>query len=286
MSDIIQVIVSGLLIGSVFALIAIALNVVFGVMEIVNFAHGSFVMLGMYFAYWLSVLFHINPYVAIFLGLPVFFLFGMGVQKILINRILGAPPINQFLLTLGLMLFLDNLALLLWKPDYRTVKGSYASSALSIGGIDISIARLVACGIMVLAVIALHQFLTKTYSGKAIRATADDREGAYLVGINVPRVYLFAFGISAALAGIAGISIIPFFYVFPYVGFYFVITAYICVVLGGLGSFAGALLGGLIIGVSESVAGLYVYGSLKMAVPLIIFIIVLLFRPSGIFAGK
>jgi branched-chain amino acid transport system permease protein len=139
---------------------------------------------------------------------------------------------------------------------------------------------------MVLAVIALHQFLTKTYSGKAIRATADDREGAYLVGINVPRVYLFAFGISAALAGIAGISIIPFFYVFPYVGFYFVITAYICVVLGGLGSFAGALLGGLIIGVSESLAGLYVYGSLKMAVPLIIFIVVLLFRPSGIFAGK
>jgi branched-chain amino acid transport system permease protein len=122
--------------------------------------------------------------------------------------------------------------------------------------------------------------------GKAIRATAEDREGAYLVGINVPRVYSVTFGISAALAGIAGISIMPFFYVFPYVGFYFVITAYIAVVMGGLGSFPGALLAGLIIGVSESYAGLYAYGSLKMAVPLIIFIIILLFRPSGIFAGR
>lgn len=286
MGDIIQVIVAGLLIGGMFSLIAIALNVVFGVMEIVNFAHGSFVMLGMYFAYWLSVLFHIDPYIAIFLGVPVFFIFGVCVQKILINRVLNAPPINQFLLTLGLMLFLDNLALLLWKPDYRTIKASYTASVINIGGIDISITRLVAFGIMVVSVLVLRQFLAKTYLGKAIRATAEEREGASLVGIDVPRVYLLTFGLSSALAGIAGISIISFFYVFPYVGVYFVITAYIVVVLGGLGSFMGALIGGLIIGVSESLAGLYLYGSLKMAVPLVIFIIVLLFRPSGIFAGK
>jgi len=286
MPEIIQVIVGGLLIGGMFSFIAIGLNVVFGVMEIVNFAHGSIVMLGMYFAYWLSVLFHVDPYIAIFLGVPVFFIFGVCVQKILINRVLNAPPINQFLLTLGLMLFLDNLALLLWKPDYRTIKMSYTASVINIGGIDISITRLVAFGIMLASVTILQQFLTKTYLGKAIRATADDREGASLVGINVPRVYLFTFGLSSALAGIAGIAIIPFFYVFPYVGVHFVITAYIVVVLGGLGRFTGALIGGLIIGASESLAGLYLYGSLKMVVPLVIFIGVLLFRPSGIFAGK
>ena len=205
MPEIIQVIVGGLLIGGMFSLIAIALNVVFGVMEIVNFAHGSFVMLGMYFAYWLSVLFHVDPYIAIFLGVPVFFIFGVCVQKILINRVLNAPPINQFLLTLGLMLFLAT-ALLLWKPDYRTIKMGYTASVINIGGINISITRLVAFGIMLASVIVLQQFLTKTYLGGAIRATADDREGASLVGINVPRVYLFTFGLSSALAGIAGIS--------------------------------------------------------------------------------
>ena len=286
MSDIIQIIISGLLIGSVFSLIAVALNMIFGVMEIVNFAHGSLVMLGMYFAYWLHELFHVNPYLSIFLGVPLFFIIGMGIQKFLINQVLDAAPINQFLLTLGLMLFIDNFAILVWKPDFRMITSSYTSSAIRIGGIDISVTRLVAGGIMVLAVIGLHQFLARTYWGKAIRATADDREGASLVGINVPRVYLFAFGISSALAGISGISIIPFFYVFPYVGVSFVLTAYVVVVLGGLGSFAGALVGGLIVGVSESLGGYYLYGSLKMVVPLIIFIIVLLFKPSGIFSGR
>jgi len=286
MADVMQVIISGLLIGGIFALIAIALNLIFGVMSIVNFAHGSLVMLGMYFAYWLNVLLHIDPYVALFLGLPVFFVLGMLIQKLVINPILNAPPINQFLVTLGLMLFLDNLALVLWNPDYRTIKLSYASSSIAIGGVEFSVVRLAAFGIMIVSVILLHQFLTKTYMGKAIRATSEEREGAYLVGINVPWIYYIAFGISVALAGVAGIAIMPFFYVFPYVGFYFVILAYIAVVMGGLGSFAGALLGGLIIGVSESVGGLYLYGSLKLAVPLIIFIIVLLVRPSGIFAGK
>jgi len=286
MEGLAQVIINGLLMGSVFSLIAIALNVVFGVLEIVNFAHGSIVMLGMYFAYWLSIMFHINPYVAIFAGVPVFFLIGVAIQKILIDRVLDAPPINQFLLTLGLMLFLDNLALLLWKPDYRALSGAYSSIVVKIGGMDLSGTRLIACGIMLISVVALHQFLRKTYFGKAMRATVDSREGAWLVGINVRQVYLITFGISAALAGIAGISIIPFFYVFPYVGSYFVITAYIVVVLGGLGSLPGALLGGLIIGVSESLGGLYLYGSLKSAVPLIIFILVLLFRPSGLFAGR
>lgn len=286
MVDILQVIINGLLIGSVFSLIAVALNILFGVMGIVNFAHGSLVMLGMYFAYWLSVLFHINPYVAIFVGIPIFFFIGMCIQKILIDKVLNAPPINQFLVTLALMLFLDNLALLLWKPDYRALKDVYASSVLSIGGINISMTRMVAFGIMVISVILLHLFLKKTYFGKAIRATADNRKGAFLLGINVPRVYLFTFGLSSALAGIAGMSIIPFFYVFPYIGSYFVITAYIVVVLGGLGSFGGAILGGLIIGVSESLAGLYLYGTLKLVVPLIIFIFVLIFRPSGLFAGR
>jgi branched-chain amino acid transport system permease protein len=286
MEGVAQVIINGLLMGSVFSLIAVALNVVFGVLEIVNFAHGSIVMLGMYFAYWFSILFHVNPYLAIFLGVPIFFLIGVAIQKILIDRVLDAPPINQFLLTLGLMLFLDNLALLLWKPDYRALSGTYSSMVIKIGGMSLSATRLIACGIMLIAVAALHQFLRKTYFGKAMRATVDSREGAWLVGINVRQVYLITFGISAALAGLAGISIIPFFYVFPYVGSYFVITAYIVVVLGGLGSLPGALLGGLIIGVSESLGGLFLYGSLKSAVPLIIFILVLLFRPSGLFAGR
>lgn len=286
MLDIAQVIASGLLIGSLFSLIAVALNMIFGVMQIVNFAHGSFVMLGMYFAYWLSVSFNINPYIALFLGIPVFFMLGVVIQTTLMDRILDAPPINQFLLTLCLMLFLDNLALLLWKPDYRTVQGGYTSATLLIGGVNISVTRLVAFGIMLISVIALHLFLTRTYLGKAIRATADDKEGAFLNGVNVPGIYRIVFGISTALAGIAGISMVPFFYVFPYVGLSFVITAYVVVVLGGLGSFAGALLGGLIVGVSEAIGGYYLYGSLKSTVPLIIFIAVLLFRPSGIFAGK
>jgi branched-chain amino acid transport system permease protein len=281
-----QVAINGILTGGVFALIAIGLTFIFGVLEIVNFAHGEFVMLGMYASYFLYILLGIDPYLSLLIVIPGFFFFGILIQKSLIERVMKARFHIQILLTLGLMLFLQNLALFLWSSEYRSVKLPYSSLVFNIGEFIVSFPRLIACFVALGIAAALYVFLKKTDLGVAIRACTIEKEGAALVGINVRKIYLLAFGIGIACAGAAGSVLVPFFYVSPTVGSVFVLTAFVIVVLGGMGNFLGALFGGFIIGVAESVGEIFFPGALKQMVSFIIFILILFFKPMGLMGGK
>jgi branched-chain amino acid transport system permease protein len=283
---VLQAVLNGLLIGGVYSLVAVGLNLIFGVMKIVNFAHGALMMLGMYIAYWSSTLLAINPYLTIFLVVPVMFSLGAGIQNFLINPIIDAPGHNQLLLTLGVSLFLENLAMFLWSPDYRLLNTPMSEINYYIGDLSISMVKLMAFVISMFCSAVLFYILTRTDLGKAIRAASEERDGAILMGINVRRLYYICFGIGAACAGVAGATITPFFPVYPHVGGLFVITAFVVVVLGGMGNFTGAFVGGLIIGVAESVGAIFLPSSMKSIVSFSIFILILLFKPTGIFGGR
>lgn len=285
MGELAQILVSGILLGGIYAIISIGLTMIFGVIRIVNFAHGEFLMLAMYFTY---MLFQrgLDPYKSVVFIAPVFFLVGVLVQRILIQPILETPPTVKILSTLGLSVALQNLALMLWKADYRTIKTSYQDAVLRIGPTVLSYPKLIAFLVTMLIAALLFIFLKGTFLGKAIRAVAQDREAAKLMGINVYNVYLIAFGIGIALVGVAGALLMPIYYVFPTVGQLFVLISFVVVVLGGMGSIPGAFVGGLIIGVVESLAGAFIDPQLKEAVYFVIFFLLLLFKPSGIFGVK
>jgi branched-chain amino acid transport system permease protein len=283
LETIIQLIINGLLLGGIYALISIGLTLIFGVLEIINFAHGEFLMLSMYACYWLFYLAGIDPYVSLLIVMPVFFVMGMAVQRVVIQPILNAPPLNQIFATVGLSMVMVNTALALWKADYRTVKTAYSSMTLMTGGLMISFPRLLAFVFALGLIAALLVFLKKTYTGKSIRALAQQRRAAMLMGINVYRTYQIAFGIGIATVGAAGAMLIPVYYAFPTVGTLFVLIAFVVVVLGGYNSLIGSLIGGLIIGVVESFSGFFLSPHLKEAVYFVIFILILLFRPSGLF---
>jgi branched-chain amino acid transport system permease protein len=281
-----QAIVSGVLIGAVYALVAVGLTLVFGVLGIINFAHGTFMMLGMYLAYWSHVLFGINPYISVFFVVPILFAMGYLIQRYLIDRIIDTDPHNAIFLTLGLSLFFDNMALFLWSPDFRAVKLKVLTGSFFWHDVMISIPRLIACVFAIVMTILLYLLLKRTDIGKAIRAAAQDHDGAKAVGINIKRIYCVAFGIGLACVGAAGAFVTPFFYVSPNVGMTFVIIAFVVVVLGGLGSFPGALLGGLIVGLTESLSENFLGGTMKHFVVYGLFILVLLFKPSGLLGEK
>lgn len=294
-----QAIVSGLLIGGVYALSAMGLTLIFGVMRIINFAHGTFLMLGMYAAFWLLRGFTrgelafpggIDPYLGLIVIVPAFFLLGVAIQRALINRVLDAPEHSQLLLTLGVSLIFQNTALALFGPTPESVNTPYSSWVWSfqVGGIElfVSMSRLFAC-LAALAVCGLlFLLLQRTDIGKAMRAAAEERDGAELVGINVRGVYGVAFGIGLACVALAGAVVLPFFRVSPEVGDIFVLIAFVTVVLGGMGNLPGALLGGFIIGVAENLGALLPQPSLKHLVVFAIFVIVLLFKPTGLLGAK
>jgi branched-chain amino acid transport system permease protein len=279
-----QAIVSGLLTGGVYALIGVGLNLIFGVMKIINFSHGSLLMLGMYSNYWLFNFFKIDHYLSLAITVPLLFLIGVIIQKMLINPIIGYPEDNQLVLTMGVMLFLENLALFLWGPDFRTVKVSYVGTVISFFALRINLLRLIAFAGGLLLAFLLYIFLKKTDMGKAIRASSEEREGAFVVGISVKRIHLVSFGIGTACVGAAGTLITPFFYLSPHVGHLFLLTAFMVVVMGGMGSFVGAIIGGFVIGVTESLGAVIFPGSIGQIVPFSLFVIILLFKPTGLFA--
>jgi branched-chain amino acid transport system permease protein len=281
----VQSLISGILIGGVYALIGIGLTIIFGVMRIINFAHGELLMLGMYLTFFLYTLLHVDPFVSILITIPLMFIFGAFLQKVLINRILGALPQNQILLTIGLGLIMTNSIMLAFTSDYKILTTPYSSSSVTLLGISISMPLLISFGITAVITGILYWFLLKTDTGQAIRATAQDREAARLMGINVARMSIIAFGLGAALAGAAGSLISPTYYIFPQVGSTFTLKAFVIVVLGGMGSIVGATLGGVLIGVAESIGGVYAGSGWKEVIVFVLFLLVLLFKPSGLF-GK
>jgi branched-chain amino acid transport system permease protein len=280
-----QSLISGILIGGVYALIGIGLTIIFGVMRVINFAHGDLLMLGMYATYYLFTLFHVDPFLSIIFTMPLMFLFGALLQKVVINRVLGALPQNQILLTIGLGLIMSNSVMLAFTSDYKILSTTYSSSSVSVWGISISLPLTVSFAITAVITALLYWFLLKTDTGQAIRATAQDREAARLMGINVSRMSIIAFGLGSALAATAGALISPTYYIFPQVGNIFTLKAFVITVLGGMGSVVGATLGGVLIGVAESVGGVYFGSGWKEVIVFVLFLLVLLFKPSGLF-GK
>jgi len=281
-----QSLIDGLLMGGIYGLVAIGLTIIFGVMKIINFAQGALMMLGMYVTYWLFALFGLNPYLSIPISAVVLFIIGVGIQKGILSKMMDAPEHNQLLVTLGIMLFIENFALVLFKPDFRSVSVEGMPVTLSFLSVNVNTGKLIAFMFAIVLAFVLFWFLKHTFLGKAIRAISINRQGAALIGINTSRINYIAFGIGAGLAAVAGSLMTPFFYTSPDVGSAFILKAFVVVVLGGLGNVLGALIGGLVIGVAESLGGAILPGSLKELLPYLIFILVLLFRPNGMFGGK
>jgi branched-chain amino acid transport system permease protein len=282
-----QGIVSGLLMGCTYALIATGFSLVFGVMRIINFAHGEFLMIGMYISYWLYVLCGVDPYLSVIITGPALFMIGILTHKILIARSLKIPQHMQLLLTFGLVILLQNLALLLFSGNFRgiDVEASYMGYSISIGPVRLSVPRVIAPMGSLVLLGGLYAFLNISNLGKAIRAVADSRRGAGIVGINVSKCYLISFGLGCVCAGVSGSFILPLLYVTPDVGFEFTLKSFIIVALGGLGSLIGALTGGLLLGVIESFGTIFMPASLSLATSFVVLLVVVLIRPEGLFRG-
>jgi branched-chain amino acid transport system permease protein len=281
----IQGIMSGILMGCLYALIAAGLSLIFGLMEIVNFAHGEFLMLGMYTAFWMYTLFALDPLFSMPICGAALFVLGWATHKGIIKRILGAPMLAQIFATFGLGIFLRAAAQFLWSPDFRQVAKPLVQGPVKIFGISVGLPQLVASAASLLAFGFLYWFITKTETGAALEATAQDRQAASLMGINTEWMFTLGWGISSATVGIAGAFLASFFYVFPYVGSLFGLIAYVTVALGGFGSIPGSLVAGIIIGVIEVLAGLLIAPAFKYVAVFLVYLIVVLIRPQGLF-GK
>jgi len=282
MAVLIQSILSGVLIGGVYALTGIGLTLIFGVMRVINFAQGELVMVGMYGTFFLFSLLGVDPFLSVVVTMPAMFLLGAVLQRSLINRVLDALPQNQILLTIGMGLVLSNVAMLAFTSDYRILSTSYSSSSVPLGPIRLSTPLIYCFLITVVITAALYWFLVKTDVGHAVRATAQDRDAAQLMGVNVRNMGVLAFGLGSALAGAAGALVAPTYYIYPQVGSAFTLKAFVVVVLGGMGSIIGATLGGVLIGVAESVSGTYFGSGWKDVCVYVIFLLVLLLKPAGL----
>ena len=285
-STLFQIGLNGLFLGGVYGLIAIGLTMIYGVMKVTNFAHGELVMMGMYVAFWAYTLLGLDPLIGTFLVAGVMFLLGALIQHFLMSRVLDAEPMNQIMLTMGISTVLWSSALMFWGANVRRVVVPYSASSLIVGGVIFNLPRTIAFVVAMLLALGLFAFLKYSRTGKAMRAASQDRKAAQLMGINVKFIYMLAFGIGTALAGIAGSLITPFQSIYPTAGQAFAVLAFVIVVLGTMGNFLGALLGGLIIGMTESVSGYFIGPQSKMLVALLIFAAVLMFKPSGLFGDK
>jgi len=281
-----QALVTGILIGGVFALLSVGLTLIWGVMRIINFAHGEFLMVGMYIVYFLVAKGGWDPYVTLLISAPALFVVGVVIFRLTIQPIIAHPAMNQIMLTLGLSLILQNLALVLFSADPLIAQTAYSRITFSLGPAVVRVPQLIAFGGSGLAAVLLYWFLQKTDAGRAIRAASQNREAAVLMGIDVQRTYLLAFGIGSACLGVAASLMVPFFYTSPTVGLWFGQVAFIVVVLGGMGNFMGALVGGQIIGLTEAFGAAILPGTLSRVFTFAIFILVLLFRPQGLFGGS
>jgi branched-chain amino acid transport system permease protein len=275
------VLVFGLLLGGIYGLVSIGLNLIFGVVRIVNFAQGELVMFGMYGGFFAWHWWGINPYLSVFLVAPLVGLLGVAIQRLVIQPLQHEPNMQIFA-TFGLLMLFQNLMLMASRGEAYSVGGQVGSTVLEIGDLKLSLVRVVTLVAATLITIGLHLFLSRTMTGKAIRAVTQDKRAARAMGINVEKTFLITFGIGAALAGMAGVLLTPIYSITPAVGGNFILAAFAVVVLGGLGSVWGAYLGGLIVGIVEAFAGFYIDPVLRSAVWFVIFLIVLVVKPSGL----
>ncbi len=281
MSTIAQLVISGLLIGSIYALMSIGLTLIFGVLRVVNFAHGEFLMIAMYAAWAISRLLGLNPYVGAIAVVPAMFLFGALVYRLIIGSALRKPHLVVVFATMGLSIFLQNAALMAMTADLRDVPPVFARS-IAIGPVFIKGELLLGFAVTLCCTIALQWVIKRTFLGKAIRATVQDGEAAKLMGIAVPKIFLITFAAGSALVGLAACVMMPLFSVFPTVGLNFVLIAFVIVVLGGMGSIEGALLGGFCVGVVQSVSAYYVAPAFGQLFFFLLFLIIMIFRPNGL----
>jgi len=283
---IISAAINGLLLGGIYTLVASGLTLIYGVLHIINFAHGSMLMLAMFGVYYLLTLLGIDPYLSIFIMVPAMYVFGYLLYKGLIGRLSSGKDENILLVTLGLSILIENLALMFFKGDSRTILVSYSDRMVELGPTLVPLPKLISFVMAMLLCIALGLFMQRTDTGRSIRAVAKERVGARLVGIDVDRIFAISYGIGLATLGAAACLMMPIFYVSPSVGHVFVLVAFTVVVLGGMGRFLGAVVGGLIIGLTESFGGLFLGESMGQIGISLIFILILLLRPSGLFGAR
>ena len=283
---IIQIITEGFLMGGIYALAALGLSLIFGVMKITNFAHGAMMTIGMYVSYLAFTYFNLSPYASIPLSMIVLFVLGYLIQRYLIKKIESAPSHNQLLLTLGLSIVFENALLAFFGPEPKSDIFLNYSQVISIAGLKISLPKLISLGIVIAVTVLVYLFLYKSSLGRAVRATSQNSDGALLMGVVVNKTRALAFGIGTMCTGIAGTLLTPTMNVDPSIGSSLLLTCFVIAVLGGLGNLIGALISGFIIGIIESLTSYFFSGQVSSMVIYIIFIIVLLIKPNGLFERR
>ena len=283
---VLQGLLSGLLFGGVYSLMAVGLTLIFGVMRVVNFAHGDMMVWGMYLALLLSTRAGLDPYLSFVVCAAALFALGLAVQRGLVDRIVDAPHEMQILLMLGVALVLENLALVAFGPEPARVRSALSTATVWLGPIFVDVARLVAFGVAIVLTLALYLFLFRTDLGKTVRAAADNTYGALVIGTDVRRVYAVAFGVGAACVGAAGALVSPILPFQPPTGLSLSIASFNIVIIGGMGSLLGAFIGGLLVSVAESLGAVFLKPSLKELFSFSLLIVILLFRPAGLFGKR
>ncbi len=281
-----QLAVSTLLLAGIYALVAVGLTLIFGIMRVVNFAHGEFLMLGMYLAFWAFTRWALDPYVVLFVAIPLFFGVGLLTYLLVMRGVITASHNVQIFTTVGLSTLLQNVALVAWTGDFRFVRPWHSSVVLRVAGSACNLSQVVAFAIAVALTLALFAFMKWTHTGRIMRATAQDRDAATLMGIDTDRVYRLTFAIGIACVGAAGTLVAPLYSVYPTAGLQFVLLSYVVVVLGGLGNMVGALLGSLIVAGVEVIGSFYFGSAWKEVTYFVLFIAVLLFRPAGLLGQR
>lgn len=283
---VLQLAVQGFLMGGVYSLIALGLSLIFGVMRVINFAHGEMMVFSMFLTITFLIAWGIEPYFFLPLSAAIMFAIGYGIQRIFVNRILDMPEAMQVLVLVGMGIIFENSTLMIWGGSDISPKTSLALSSFRLGPVTVDVPRLIAFGLAVLITLCVLLFLKKTSLGKAIRAAADNRFGALIIGTHIHRLYGICFGIGAACVGAAGSLLVPLMPAKATMGAPYTLISFVIVILGGMGSLVGALVGGLLIGVAESLGSVFLPSSMKQVVSFSIMVLILLFRPQGLFGGK
>ena len=280
--QLLQQLVDGLLIGLMYSLVAIGLTLIWGVMNIVNFAHGEFLMLGMFTSFWLFTLYGIDPIFSIPICFVGMFVMGMLIYRFIVSKVMKGPMLAQLVVTFGVSIFISNLAVFFWTPDFRLLPATILQGTWQVGGITLSVPKVAASVGSIIASVCVLIFMTRTITGKAILATEMDRDAALLMGINTERINSLSFGIGTALVGVAGAFLSTYYYIYPQVGGLFGTIAFCVVALGGFGSIEGAFIAGILVGLAQTLGGFFFDPSYKYAIVFSIYLITIWIRPKGL----